>query len=458
MRSNVHLAVAALLAVAVAGCEDLSGVDDDDLDTGVALELVADGLTSPVTMAEAPDGSGRLFVVDQIGLIRIIEPDGTLRANPFLDVTDLIEPLMPGYDERGLLGLAFHPDFATNGRFFVYYAAPPRLPGYDNTSTVAEYHAAPGSSTAQPVGIILQEDQPQFNHEAGTLAFGPDGYLYVSIGDGGGRDDEGNGPATDTPRFGHVDDWYPTNPGGNGQDLQANLLGNVLRLDVSTPGSYTIPPDNPFVDEGQGEVYAYGFRNPYRFSFDMGGNHDLYLGDAGQDMWEEIDVVVKGGNYGWNVKEGTHCFDAQQPTTTPGSCPSTDPTTGEPLRDPVIEMPNYANPNKGNAVAPLVILGGYVYRGDALPQFRGQYIFGAFTTEELDEGPAGVIFTALPSGSAGLWPTKSLEIQGLEDGELDHFILGFGQDLDGEVYVLTTDNAGPTGNTGKVFRLAPEVP
>lgn len=444
MRSHTYLGIATLL-LATAACDD-DGTGPDP-DTGIALEMVAQGLTSPVMLAEAPDGTGRLFVVDQIGLIRVLTPDGALLEQPFLDVRDRIVDLMPDYDERGLLGLAFHPQFATNGRFFVYYTAPPRLPDYDNTSVVAEFQVQPGNPDARPtfVGEILAEDQPQFNHEGGTLAFGPDGHLYISIGDGGNRDDEG---------LGHVPDWYDANAGGNGQDLGQNLLGSILRIDVGSPGSYTVPPDNPFVGtEGAEEVWAYGFRNPYRLSFDMEGGNTLIASDAGQDMWEEIDVVVKGGNYGWNVKEGTHCFDAEEPTSVPASCPGVDPTTGAALVDPVVELPNYGNPTVGPEEGILTIVGGYVYRGEALPELEGQYVFGAFSTDELRAGPAGAVYVAQPA-SAGLWPVTQLEVVGAPEEHLDHFVLGFGQDLDGEVYVLTTDNPGPTGNTGKVFRLA----
>jgi glucose/arabinose dehydrogenase len=410
----------------------------------ITLDLVADGLTSPLTLVESPDNTGRLFIVDQVGTVRVIASNGMLATEPFLDVRAALVSLMPAYDERGLLGLAFHPDFASNGRLFVYYTAPPRQSGFNNTGVLAEYQVTPGASGAQPqlVAKLLEGDHPQANHNGGTLAFGPDGMLYVSIGDGGGRDDEGEG---------HGDDWYPDNAGGNGQDIERNLLGDVLRLDVGTPGAYTVPNDNPFVGRGRGEIYAYGFRNPYRFSFDMGGNNDLLLGDAGQDMWEEIDLVRKGGNYGWNVKEGTHCFSAAQPTTVPASCPTVDPTTGEALVDPVIEMFNFANPMRGAAEGLLTIIGGYVYRGQAAPQLDGRYIFGAYSTDEMVA--AGAVYAAMPVSNAGLWTTEKIAFSGSANGAVGHYVLGFGQDQRGEVYVMTTDNAGPTGSTGGVFRL-----
>ena len=456
--------------LAVAACDHDSGLAGPGMDAGanpdsggqpptqpvggnVTLDLVTEGLTSPITLTESPDSSGRLFVVDQIGVVRVIASDGTLQDQPFLDVRDAIVTLMPDYDERGLLGLAFHPDFANNGRVFVYYTAPPRISGWDNTSTLVEYHVTPGAigAQAQKVAVLLEEDHPQFNHDGGTVAFGADGMLYLSIGDGGGRDDEGEGEAQGTPLFGHVDDWYPNNPGGNGQDITHNLMGNVLRLDVSTPGKYTVPHDNPFVGHGKGEIWAYGFRNPYRFSFDMGGNHDLLLGDAGQDMWEEIDLVHKGGNYGWNVKEGTHCFSAEMPKTVPASCPTVDPTTNEPLVDPVIEMFNLGNPMRGSAEGLLTIVGGYVYRGQAVPQLDGRYIFGGYSTDMML--PAGAVYAAMPRSGTGLWMPEKIAFSDTGASVGGHFVIGFGQDRNGEVYVLTNDNFGPSGSTGRVFRL-----
>jgi glucose/arabinose dehydrogenase len=476
-----RLGTATLVLLAMAACEETAepglkaptapsleaGITTGHISPGgptVGLRVVAQGLTSPVSLAEAPDGSHRIYIVDQIGVIRLINRQGRLVRQPFLDVRDKIVSLMPGYDERGLLGLAFHPQFAANGRFFIYYTAPPRLPGYDNTSTLAEYHVNPQDPEALPTftGILLQEDHPQFNHDAGTLAFGPDGYLYLTIGDGGGGNDIGQATAEEWlagNHQGHVPDWYTENgvhsAGGNGQDIQANLMGNVLRLDVSTPGTYTVPSDNPFVGKGKGEVWAYGFRNPYRFSFDMGGDHALYLGDSGQDLWEEIDVVTRGGNYGWNVKEGTHCFDAAESENVLPSCPSADPTTGVRFTDPIIELPNYENPFVGEDEGILVVIGGYVYRGSDVPQLRGRYVFGAFSTDELDEGPEGAILVAQPGNPErpGLRPVQMIRIAHSEDGELGHFVLGLGQDRSGEMYVLTTDNTGPAGETGKVFRI-----
>lgn len=417
----------------------------------IGLDLVAEGLTSPVALIPVPDGSGRLFILDQVGLIRILLPDGTLLAEPFLDIRDKLVPLMSSFDERGLLGLAFHPNYATNGRFFVYYSAPLRdgaPAGFNHTSHISEFMAAsPNMADPASERLLLQVDQPQFNHNAGTLAFGPaDGYLYISLGDGGGADDVG---------LGHVEDWYAENAGGNGQDITENLLGSLLRIDVNTGDPYGIPTDNPFTavagcSDGCDEIFAYGFRNPYRFSFDMGSGHSLFVGDAGQNLWEEVSLVEKGGNYGWNVKEGTHCFSTDNPDVSPAECPDTvgagHPQTGDPLIDPIIEYANHHQPGGLGAV----VVGGYVYRDSLLPQFRGRYIFGDWSREFAD--PDGSLFAAT-ARKKGLWRMQELMIQGHPEGRLGHYVLGFGQDLAGEVYVLTTDMTGPTGNTGQVFRL-----
>jgi glucose/arabinose dehydrogenase len=409
----------------------------------IGIETVATGLTSPVLLVHSPGSRSRRFVVDQIGLIRVLDASGALLPQPFLDLRARITPLIPAYDERGLLGLAFHPDYARNGRFFVYYTAPLRAGGpvgFNHTGVISEFRATGTDPvTADPASerVILRVDHPQGNHNGGTIAFGPDdGYLYISIGDGGNRDDEG---------LGHVDDWYADNAGGNAQDITQNLLGNILRIDVDGAQPYEVPGDNPFVGRaGLDEIWAYGFRNPYRFAFDPRANHALLVGDAGQELWEEVSVVVRGGNYGWNVKEGTHCFDAENPTVAPSTCPTADPTTGEVLRSPVIE---FANTKNGGLS--LTVVGGNVYRGSRVPALRGLYVFGGATSSFTL--PEGRLFVATPQRT-GLWPMQELLINGTD--RLNHVVKGFGQDIDGEVYVLASQVLGPAGTTGKVFRLA----
>jgi glucose/arabinose dehydrogenase len=413
------------------------------------LQLVTDGLVSPVALVEPPDGSKRLFVVDEIGKIWIIKPDGTKTTTPFMDLASKMVTLSPSYDERGLLGLAFHPQFKTNGKLYVFYTAPPRpgtpVPGapgatWNNTTTISEFTVSASDANSVNMSserILLQADHPYLNHNAGTLAFGPDGFLYISIGDGGNADDVGNG---------HVSDWYGVNAGGNGQDNYMNLMGNILRIDVNGGSPYNIPTDNPFVGtKALPEIYAYGFRNPFRFSFDMGGSHQLLVGDEGQSLYEEVDDVVKGGNYGWNVKEGTHCFSTDNDTTVRASCPSTD-SAGKPLLDPVIELVNAANP-KGGGVG-IAIIGGMVYRGSALPALQGKYIFGVLSQSGKADGQ---IFSSTPAGS-GMWSWSALGLKSFTPN-LGTFLKSLGQDQSGEMYLLTSDQEGPQGTTGKVYKL-----
>ena len=418
----------------------------------LTLEEVASGFTSPVGMAVVPGGAGRFAVVDQVGVVHLVTPSGDVLATPFLDVRDRIVSLRSGYDERGLLGLAFHPGYAENGRLYVYYSAPARdgaPEGYDHTARVSEFTVSGNPDVADPgtERVLLDVDQPQSNHNGGTLAFGPvDGYLYVSLGDGGGANDVG---------LGHVDDWYTMNEGGNGQDVTTSLLGSVLRIDVDGgDGShpYGVPEDNPFVGrDGFDEIYAYGFRNPWRFSFDPGGDHDLLVGDAGQNLWEEVSLVTRGGNYGWNVREGTHCFSTADPGTPPASCPAAvgegHSDVGAPLLPPVIE---YAHP-PGPGGFGLVVVAGQVYRGSQIPDLDGRYVFADWS--DSFGAPSGQLLVATPQ-EEGLWPVAPLALEAAATGTIASYVLALGQDADGEVYVLTTHNAGPSGTTGRVLRLA----
>jgi len=295
----------------------------------------------------------------------------------------------------------------------------------------------PNSANMGSERILIQADHPYLNHNAGTLAFGPDGFLYISIGDGGNKDDVGNG---------HVNDWYAANIGGNGQDIYMNLMGNILRIDVNGGNPYNIPPDNPFVGtKALPEIYAYGFRNPFRFSFDMGGSHQLLVGDEGQSLYEEIDDVTKGGNYGWNVKEGTHCFDTDSDLLERTSCPSMD-SSGKPLIDPVIEMVNSANPKGGGQG--IAIIGGMVYRGSALPSLQGKYIYGMLSSTGKADGQ---VYMATPGGT-GMWAFSTLSLKSFTPN-LGTYLKSLGQDQSGEMYLLTSDQEGPQGTTGKVYKL-----
>ncbi|MBZ0287957.1 MAG: PQQ-dependent sugar dehydrogenase [Anaerolineae bacterium] len=404
--------------------------------SAVSVQLVAEGLSAPVAMATPNDGSGRLFVVDQAGMIRIIMPDVGLMPDPFLDLTGLIIPLRTDYDERGVLGLAFHPDYANNGRFFVYYTAPLRAEGpagWDHTNVVAEFAVSadnPDMGDLASQKTVLQIDQPQFNHNAGHIAFGPDGYLYIPIGDGGGADDTAEGH---TPNL------------GNGQDL-SNLHGSILRIDVNgNPGEYAIPADNPFANqEGVApEIYAYGLRNPFDISFDTGGNGELFAADAGQNLYEEVSIVTAGGNYGWNIKEGTHCFDPANADVPLESCPTTG-ANGEALVDPVIE---YSHDDVG-----VVVVGGHVYRGSALPDLAGYYIFGDYTS---GDSPNGTLLWAEPGADGGMWTWGELMVAGMPNNRIGANVLAVGKDEAGELYVLTSNTSAPSGDTGKVWKIVP---
>jgi len=398
----------------------------------VRLELKAQGFTAPVALVSSEDGSGRLFIVDQIGLVKILMPDGTLLPEPFLDIRDRLIRLNPGYDERGFLGLVFHPAFEQNGRFFVYYSAPLRpggTPGALHTNYLSEFRVSRddpnrADSTFErillPLDYVPRPGDDAVFHQGGQLAFGPDGYLYMGLGDGDHSE--------------------------NGQSLET-LLGKILRIDVDRGDPYGIPPDNPFVGRaGRDEIFASGLRNPYRFSFDVGGSHDLFVADVGEELREEVDIVIKGSNYGWNIKEGTTCFNPNNPFQPFPSCPTIG-ANGEPLIDPIIEYGH----NIGRAV-----IGGFVYRGGALPQFFGRYIFGNWATS-LRPPPDGKLFVATPPTSEGaVWRMEELRVATNPGGTLGpRFVLALGQDADRELYVLTTERVGPVGQTGKVFKILP---
>jgi len=426
----------------------------------IGLEPVADGLTAPVAMEVADEDRDRRFVADQTGQIYVHDADG-IRAEPFLDIADRMVELgvtrLNGYDERGLLGLAFHPEFADNGRFYVRYSAPvpEGMDGgdveLDHASVLAEFEATDDFASADPDSErrVMEIPSPQMNHNGGDVAFGPEGHLYFGIGDGGAADDVGRG---------HVEDWYDENAGGNGQDVTENLLGSVLRIDVDSQDegqAYAVPDDNPLVgEEGLDEQYAWGFRNPWKLSFNDG---ELFVADAGQNLYEEVNVVERGGNYGWNVKEGTNCFSTENPSDPDAitDCPSESPR-GEPLRDPEIQ---YRHPKSTTAfIDGSVVVGGYVYDGEAMGDLQGDYVFGNWSGFGVVD-PDGEIFVARePEGDDGdeRWTVEELAIAGSDTGKLGRYVMGFGRGQDGELYVLTSRQFKPEGDTGEVFRLVPE--
>jgi len=407
----------------------------------VTLDTVTDGLVAPVWATDAPGLAGRLFVVDQAGLLHALDLE-TNERSVVLDVSDRLVELGafgPGtFDERGFLGLAFHPDYATNGLLYTYTSEPvagtavfstmPPGESPNHQAVITEWRSTdPTDATAaiDPASAreLLRIDEPQFNHNAGALEFDASGMLLIALGDGGAADDQG---------LGHV-------PGGNGQD-PSNPLGAILRIDPggddSANGQYGIPDDNPFVgDDGAlDEILAYGFRNPYRVSVDS-ATGTIWAADVGQNDIEEVDVVESGGNYGWRVKEGSFLFDPN------GDDPGfvTERSPGEPagLIDPVVEYDH----DEGIAV-----VGGFVYRGDAIPQLDGRYVFGEFV--DPDTGDEGRLLYIAPNGRIA-----EFRLEG--QAGLGAFVLGFGQDAAGEVYVLTNETSVPFETTGAVHRISP---
>jgi len=439
----------AVAALAMLPCGCIPGVQPPPVDTAIELELVAEGFVSPVGMEVPPDGSGRIFILDQVGQVRVIDSDGTLRPDPFLDLAPKLPAPNAAFDERGLLGLAFHPSYATNGRFFVRYSVPragdPSESCNDpegfivgcHSEVLAEFQVSADDANradADSEIVLLSVDKPQFNHNGGKIAFGPDGFLYVGLGDGGGANDneEGHNPET-----------------GNGQD-KSTILGKILRIDVDSGDLYGIPADNPFVDDenARPEIWALGLRNPWRFSFDVSGERRLFLGDAGQDLFEEINIIERGANYGWNIREGFHCFDPDAPTNPPTACPDTD-ADNKPLIDPILE---YSHADEQGEPFGIAAVGGHVYRGSAIPSLQGKYIFGDYSSRF--DAASGRLFAATEDVD-GSWTMTDLTIADTGSSGLGRYVLSFGQNADGEVYVLTTQSSGPTGTTGRVFKIVP---
>ena len=406
----------------------------------VNLQVAADGLTAPLNLVSPPDGTKRRFITEQIGVIKILMPDGKILEDAFLNIRHRIPKLHQDFDERGLLGLAFHPDFKNNGRFFVAYSG--YLPGdselekvvwWDHTNYVAEYRVSKTNpNKADPLSerILTKIDWPQFNHNGHWIGFGPDGFLYISTGDGGYANDWGIGH--------HVTK-------GNGQDL-GSINGKILRIDVdkSDPavgGAYGIPADNPFVgrQDAKAEIWAYGFRNPWRCSFDMGGTKELFCADVQQNSIEEVDIVTKGGNFGWRMKEASKCFDFVNPNKHLPSCESAG------MIDPIIEYPNC---NVTQDCKGLSVTGGFVYRGSHQP-WQGKYFFGDWSKQFAVRD--GRIYVATNTG--GKWTMEDVKVGNMPN--FNSYVLAFGQDADGEVYVLTQDTTGPVGGLAKIYKITP---
>lgn len=414
------------------------------------LQLVAEGLTAPVHLEEPADGSGRKFIVQQDGVVRVLGADQRLTPEPFLDLRPRMLALEQNFDERGLLGFALHPDFAHNGRVFATYSAPLR-PGapsaWNYTRRVSEFTAKPGDLSRIDIAserVLLEIDWPSRKHNGGGLAFGRDGYLYIGFGDSGAS--HGIGKEVVWEAFNVPAEALTWD--GLAQDLES-LFGKILRIDVDRgfPG-YAIPRDNPFTaGGGRKEVWAWGFRNPYRIALDRDSGA-LFVTAVAETLWEAAYRVTGPGNYGWPLMEGTHCVDRLKPRQPPASCPSQG-ASGEPIQLPVFEYANmqasHPETKLGIAGVGTAITGAGIYHGRAIPALAGRLVVTDWSADF--RKPSGQIFVAEPLAASGqLWPYR----QALR---VDSRIIGLSADRAGEFYVLTNETFGPYGTTGKVFRL-----
>ena len=431
-------------------------------DVSVRLTSIARGLVNPVTATYAPNDKNRLYVAELNGKIWSLSLNGKGKARSlFADIGARglnLGCFGSNYDERGLLGIAFHPDYRNNGLVYTYQSLPhlntaklpqnqcnSTVPDHDNVVTEWKVNNHRGKNPkVNPTSAreVLRVDHPQFNHNGGELRFGADAMLYVGIGDGGSADDQG---------VGH------TVPGGNAQDL-TNLMGKILRIDPQ-PGStlpgYRIPTDNPFANTAgvRGEIWAYGLRNPYKMSFDTATNR-LYVADVGQNDIEEIDIVSRGLNYGWPAKEGSFAFD--QNGTGPGFV-TADIVTGAYV-DPIAQhdhcIPPVSATGECQASEGSAVVGGFVYRGKTIKKLRGLYFFGNYGTEFSTSSGRLFYLDALNQ-------VKEFRFAGRRNLGLS--VLGFGQDARGEVYLLgksgaSQSNVGitdPNNRSGVVLKLTP---
>ena len=344
----------------------------------------------PIFLTHAGDGTDRVFIVEQNGRIRVVENRSRAATAPvFLDIRSKVRST---HNEEGLLGLAFHPRYKDNGELFVYYTASNPQRGVLSRFRVDDADASRADRASEEV--LLEVAQPFGNHNGATVLFGPDGYLYLSLGDGGARDD----------------------PHDNAQDL-TTLLGTIIRIDIDARDGdrpYRIPADNPFVgrSDARGETWAYGLRNVWRMSFDR-ETGDLWAADVGQDLWEEIDLITRGGNYGWRRREGKHRFRLE-------------PLLDDAI-DPIVEYPR----SKGISVT-----GGYVYRGARFPALRGVYLYADYV-------------------SGRIWGVRHEDGKATAHGEVlegkHRRINSFGEDAAGELYVCVFDRLD--GTTGHVFKV-----
>jgi glucose/arabinose dehydrogenase len=416
----------------------------------LALEPLLEGLTAPLHLEEPADGSGRKFIVQQDGVVLVLGADARLGPEPFLDLRPRMLPLEQNFEERGLLGFALHPQFARNGRVFATYTAPLR-PGaperWNYTRRVSEFTADPGNLAKIDAGserVLLEIDWPSRKHNGGALAFGTDGFLYIGLGDGGISHGIGKKvlwEAFEVPAEALTWD-------GLAQDIDT-LFGKILRIDIDRgfPG-YAIPRDNPFAARpGKKEIWAWGFRNPFRIAFDR-NDGSFFVTAVAETLWEAAYRVQGPGNFGWPLMEGTHCVDRLKPRQPPPTCPPSD-EMGNRIVQPILEYPNMqaSHPETKLAVAGVgtAITGARMYRGRAIPALAGKLIVADWSATF--KQPSGQIFIAEPSPQSGqLWPyRRALQV--------DTRIIGLAEDRAGEIFVLTNETLGPYGTTGKVLRL-----
>ena len=433
--ASISLSLAALLCVAHA--EPINNPFPERIekaDITIELQPIAGDLGSPVLVVGAPDNANRIFIVDQAGFIREAL-NGQLLPTPFLDVSARLADLNKDFDERGLLGLAFDPDYQKPGtpghrRIFTYTSEPvgpradfPIVHGKEppnHQSVIASWKVSADGTRVDVASRreILRLDEPQMNHNGGMLAFGPDGFLYISLGDGGAANDLGAGHNPET---------------GNAQDKNV-LLGKMLRIDVNGADSankaYGIPKDNPFANGGGArEIYALGLRNPWRFNFD---GATLLVGDVGQNKLDYVYQVERGGNYGWRLKEGAFKFNMNGTIEAPG------PDLPKGLSDPVLQYDH----DEGTSV-----MGGHVYHGKAIPALDRLYVFGDY--QKPGAGTGRLFIAKLPGGAI-----RELRI-GHDDRKLGFLLKGFGQDAAGELYACGSPKPGPKGPGGVVVKLVP---
>lgn len=361
-----------------------------------AKEVVT-GLQAPLDMAFP--GNGDMLVAEQAGKIRLVK-NGKLVETPLLDISNKIVKTLP-VDVRGLLGFTIHPKFSTNHKIYVFYSAPKTDPASDHKDVIAEYTLSADGTTVDPDSgrILFTTDEPGVGDNGGCLKFGPDGYLYIAMGDGGGGGDK-HGPI------------------GNGQNMNT-LLGKILRINVNSDSTYTVPHDNPFVGKSdvRSEIWAYGLRNTWRFSFDK-TSKQLFTSDVGEGLWEEIDIIEKGGNYGWRMIEGNHCYNPKLDCSFNGTI------------KPIAEYDHKSG---------ISIIGGYVYNGKQLPAIKGKYFFADWS---------GPIYYIEKKGIE--WQRGKVTLQNYP---ANLKITSWGEDPSGELYVITNGGTLLADVKGAIYKV-----